>query len=195
MFKFWNELIQEQIVLVNKFELANSLINLLQYLNMKNDDTVWLALKTIVNTHKSVLIKEITLNQPVDIVLRQICQKFVTKAFRHAHTELCPVCSWMARKIGEIGVRQMISEAKPGKRYSTSSYSAVYCVAGLYNWIFETENVSQFPCLRDWFSLNFLCYWKNSRSRICSIRNVTPREYERISQSRLLVCLSRYLWS
>ena len=40
MFKFWNELIQEQIVLVNKFELANSLINLLQYLNMKNDDTV-----------------------------------------------------------------------------------------------------------------------------------------------------------
>lgn len=150
MFKFWNELIQEQIVLVNKFELANSLINLLQYLNMKNDDTVWLALKTIVNTHKSVLIKEITLNQPVDIVLRQICQKFVTKAFRHAHTELCPVCSWMARKIGEIGVRQMISEAKPGKRYSTSSYSAVYCVAGLYNWSSKPRTYRSFlACATD----------------------------------------------
>ena len=57
----------------------------------------------------------------------------------------------------------------------------LYC--GPLQLVFETENVWQFPSLCDWFSLNFLCYWKNSRSRICSIKNVTPREYEMISQS------------
>ena len=39
MFKFWNELIQEQIGLFSKFESVKSLISLLQYLNMKNNDT------------------------------------------------------------------------------------------------------------------------------------------------------------
>ena len=141
MLRFLNELIQEQTGLFSKFESSNPLISLLQYLfNMKNNDIVCLTLKTIVNSHKSGLIKEITLEQHVDIMLHQICPEFVTKGLlaamidlTDAHAELFPICSWMALNIGEKGVRQMLSKLKPSKIYSTSEYWAVYCVAVLYN--------------------------------------------------------------